>query len=277
VKKALSGILSGLHRAGQACKKADIARDDVYAKPRNVSGMEDIYFYHTMDLPAVGTVHGEWDLRGREASYLGNVDFRGKTVLELGTASGHICFYMEKQGASVTAYDLSSEYEWDVVPYAGFGCRQYSADRKRTIDSMNRGFWLAHRLNGSKARVVYGTVYQIPHGIGQFDISVFGDILLHVRDPFLALQQGLQHTKETVIIIERMTRFDAPSDSRVMRFLPDASACDPRETWWQLTPELLTEFTRVLGFERRQLSYHTQLYMGNELELFTLVADRQRR
>jgi len=58
-------------------------------------------FYHTMDLPTHGTVHGQWDLRGREASYLGNIFLQGKRVLEIGTASGHLCTTMERMGAEV--------------------------------------------------------------------------------------------------------------------------------------------------------------------------------
>src|SRR5687767_6582684 len=53
-------------------------------------------FYHTMDLGG-GEVHpGVWDLRGRERSYLGFVDVAGLRVLEIGTASGHLAFHMEK-------------------------------------------------------------------------------------------------------------------------------------------------------------------------------------
>jgi len=253
-------------------------KKDIYAKPRNISNIKDCDFYHTMDLPTYGTVHGEWDLRGRETAYLGNVDFKKKRVLELGTASGHICFFMEKQGASVTGYDLSCEQEWDIVPYAKLDYKQHVSDRKKHIDRINNAFWLAHRLYKSQAKMVYGTVYQIPDKIGEFDICIFGAILLHLRDPFLALQRGLSHTKETVIITEKLPRFDAPYDRRALRFLPDASTCHPFETWWDLTPELVTEFTKILGFERCQLSYHTQLYSGsNEFEFYTLVAERKQK
>jgi hypothetical protein len=251
---------------------------NIYAKPRNISDIDECYFYHTMDLPTYGTIPGDWDLRGREASYLGHVDFRGKTVLELGTASGHICFFMERQGASVTGYDLSCEQEWDVVPYAKLDYSQILAERMKKIDQLNNSFWLAHRLYNSQAKMVYGTVYQIPDEIGEFDISVFGCILLHLRDPFLALQRGLSHTKETVIITEKLPRFDAPCDRRALRFLPDASTGYPDETWWELTPELVTEFTRILGFEQCKLSYHTQTYKGTtEVELYTLVAERKQK
>ena len=52
-----------------------------FQEPRDVHGLEDCYFYHTLDLPGYGHVQGEWDLRGRFDDYIGGVDLRGKTVL----------------------------------------------------------------------------------------------------------------------------------------------------------------------------------------------------
>lgn len=37
----------------------------IYAKPRHVRDLSECYFYHTMDLPGVGTRLGNWDLRVR--------------------------------------------------------------------------------------------------------------------------------------------------------------------------------------------------------------------
>ncbi|HEY4442105.1 MAG TPA: hypothetical protein VGN14_16725, partial [Candidatus Elarobacter sp.] len=68
--------------------------------------LEACYFYHTMELPGVGTVEGEWDLRTGVDAYLGGEELRGKRVLEIGTASGFLCFAMERRGAEVIGYDL---------------------------------------------------------------------------------------------------------------------------------------------------------------------------
>ena len=89
----------------------------VYAQPRLIDDINDCYFYHTMDVPGYGHVEGEWDLRGKESEYLGRIPLKGKRVLEVGTASGFLCFYMENQGAQVVAYDLSPAEDWDMVPY----------------------------------------------------------------------------------------------------------------------------------------------------------------
>ncbi len=34
----------------------------VYTRPRMVNDIKDCYFYHTMDLPGLGRIEGDWDL-----------------------------------------------------------------------------------------------------------------------------------------------------------------------------------------------------------------------
>src|SRR5262249_40532730 len=146
------------------------------------------------------------------------------------------------------------------------------------IRQLNNGYWLAHRAFNSKAKVVYGTVYNIPKDIGLVDISVISSVLLHVRDPFLALQNALQLTLDTVIIVERSPENikDYP-DGPYMRFLPEPSIIDPRETWWVLSPGLIKKFLGVLGFDEVEVKHHFQLWQGARLPLYTIVGHRTRR
>src|SRR5205085_2664900 len=44
----------------------------MFAAPRRVESPDECFFYHTMELPGVGLVRGQWDLRGRFDGY-GNV------------------------------------------------------------------------------------------------------------------------------------------------------------------------------------------------------------
>jgi hypothetical protein len=263
-------------------------REAIWAEPRCVTSVDTCYFYHTMDIPGHGTVRGEWDLRGRESAYLGNVSLAGKRVLEVGTASGHLCFTMEKMGASVVAYDLSDEHEWDVVPYAGYDIEKYIAWRKAHIRQLNNGYWLAHRAFNSSAKVVYGSVYDIPSDIGPFEICTFGSILMHLRDPFLALQRVSAHVQETVIVTDgasrvglralayrMLTMAEALTGARLIRFRPKAKKLSPLDSWWMLTPSLVSEFLQILGFAHTTVSFHRQLYGGKEILLFTVVGRRK--
>ena len=85
-------------------------------------------------------------------------------------------------------------------------------------------------LYKSNAKMVYATVYEIPDAIGEFDICTFGCILLHLRDPFLALQRASSHAKEMIIITDRPNQVANEDNNncikhRTIRFLPDSSTC----------------------------------------------------
>ena len=256
--------------------------DDIYAMPRVVTDIGECYFYHTMELPGYGTVEGEWDLRKGASEYLGGVDFTGKRVLEIGTASGFLCFHMESQGADVVAYDLSEKESWDIVPFSQYDHHQAVLNRKAHIRKINNAYWLSHRVYNSGAKMVYGTVYAIPEKIGLVDISTFGSVLLHVRDPFLALQNALRLTRETVIVTDVLPRRRLPLSllgkftGPCMRFLPNFHKVAPKEAWWHLSPEIIVKFIGVLGFEEVDVSYHIQRYQGKSNKLYTIVGRRTR-
>lgn len=245
----------------------------VWAEPRHVTDIGDCDFYHTMDLPGHGTVRGQWDLRGKEAVYLGHIDVQGKRVLEVGTASGHLCFTMERMGAEVVAYDLSDDQPWDIVPYHGDDHRRHLEQRRAQMRRINNGFWFAHRAYHSRAKVAYGTVYEIPDDLGRFDVGIFGSVLLHLRDPFLALQRALAHVEETAVVTDLVPSRLVPGE-RSIEFLPRADTGRPIETWWELSPELVSEFLRILGFGQTTISFHRQLHEG-EHEFYTVVGHRK--
>jgi hypothetical protein len=250
-----------------------------YAIPINSTGVSDCYFYHTMEIPGHGVVEGEWDLRGNVDAYLGGASLSGKRVLELGTASGFLCFSMEQRGAEVVAYDLSDEYDWDIVPFAADDVGHARQARRAHIGSINKAWWLAHRAFRSNARVVYGSVYEVPDAIGPVHVSTFGSILLHLRDPFRALEQGLRNTTETAIVTERMPDWARSSNGRPdprMRFLPDPATGHPKGAWWAFSPDIIRRFIGVLGFEDSEVTYHEQTYRGQSAALFTVVGHRNR-
>jgi hypothetical protein len=240
--------------------------------------IEDCYFYHSMDIPGYGSVTGEWDIRGHEAEYLGGVPLQGKRVLELGTASGSLCAFMESKGASVIAHDLSPDQSWDIVPYAARDVVGLISDRKQHIAALNAGWWLNWKARGLSARMVYGSVYQLPGAIGQVDIVTFGSILLHLRDPFLALWNGARLTKSSVIVTDIFPRRLLPARFALSRFPVSIFGPGGRggshETWWWLSPRTIQRMLSVLGFEESVVSYHHQLYQGRSMKLFTVVAKR---
>ena len=275
-----------------------------FAPPRHVSDIADCYFYHTMDLPGHGRVGGEWDLRGGEDAYLGNVPLQGKRVLELGTASGFLCRYMESKGANVVGFDLSSEQSWDLVPFARFDIASHASAMKTHIERLKNGWWFAHRLLNSGASAVYGSIYAIPKEIGAVDISTFGALLLHLRDPFHALFNAVQLTRETVIVteihpeqpvgssmglptaawrsrglkqlIKRLIGLPISAHPGTLYFLPNFRSHDPHTavTWWSFPTSVIFEMLGTLGFERTAVTEHFQLFQGKRVLMYTVVCRR---
>lgn len=268
-----------------------LAEGSPYAHPRSVKGVADCLFYHTMDLPGVGLVEGPWDLRRAPGEYLGHLDVAGKRALDVGTASGFLAFEMERRGAEVVAYDLSdSSGGWDLVPFAGRSSPAQVAERSEGIGRINNGFWLAHAALGSRVRVAYGSIYDLSSQIGTVQVSVLGAVLLHLRDPFLALQRVLEVTSESVVVTEpagRAARALGRLPTRVSRlvasstllpaklgFLPHPGRALPDETWWTLTPWAVSRMLAVLGFELASVSFHSQLYQGRPCPMYTVVGCR---
>jgi SAM-dependent methyltransferase len=257
-----------------------VPAEAVFAAPRAVERLEECLFYHTMDLPGLGTVEGQWDLRRGLDDYLGHTSFAGVRVLDVGTASGFLCFAIEHQGAEVVGYDLSPDYDWDVVPFAGTRVDLGRTERKELIRRLNNSFWLAHRIFASSARMVYGSVYSMPSGMGTFDFAILGSILLHLRDPFQALEQAAGRTSKGIVVSEPLPRRSLliPALARWFGpsalFLPDPRRGEPRDSWWSLSPRAVAQMLGVVGFPNHTVTYHSQQHLGTSRRMFTIVATR---
>ena len=148
----------------------------LFAAPRVVSNADECLFYHTVDVPGRGTFKGFWDIRGREAEYLGNVSFAGRRVLEIGPASGHLTFFMEKQGAEVASIEARDESVWDLFwdqheplpPHL----QTLLTESRKALNEVKNSYWFCHEGFNSKARVHYGSAYELPRELGEFDVAV---------------------------------------------------------------------------------------------------------
>ncbi|MCI0684300.1 MAG: methyltransferase domain-containing protein [Gemmataceae bacterium] len=221
-----------------------------YAEPRVVDDPRDCYFYHSMNIPGHGEVQGDWDLRDAMPAYLGNFDFRGKRVLDIGAASGFLSFTMEKHGAEVVSFDMADGAQWDLVPHHTVA-HQLDSLRLATRETHRRltnAYWFAHRRLSSKAKVHYGNVYDLPLELGEFDVIVLGMILGHLRDPFQALYGASRLCAGSIIVVNQAT----PLQRAVGRFMPSTKNQELM-AWWRLTPECLQQMLGILGFEIKQM------------------------
>lgn len=141
-------------------------------------------WYHTIELPNGVVTHGVFDtIRELEHVPL-PASLEGKRCLDVGTADGFWAFEMERRGASeVVAVDVPdrSALDWPAtVDEAEWNIVESLAD--------HRGFQLAKRALDSSVRLEERRVYDLNvDDLGEFDFAFMGSLLLHLRDPVLAL------------------------------------------------------------------------------------------
>jgi tRNA (mo5U34)-methyltransferase len=143
-------------------------------------------WYHTMELAPGVVTPGWFDLR----SVVDRVpwpDVRGLRCLDVATSDGFLAFELERRGAAeVVALDIEHHEDWDWLP------RDRSSGPAHLgglAGEKGRGFSVAAGALGSSVQRRLCSVYDLdPETMGTFDVVVCGWLLLHLRDPFRALE-----------------------------------------------------------------------------------------
>ena len=248
-----------------------------FAEPRQVATLEDCFFYHTMTLPDFGEVRGHWDLRGRFNDYIGNVDVRGKSVIDVGTATGFLSFESERNGASaVVSFDMAHGGQQRFLPFKyELHYRDpaaWSEIHNVEVEQWKNAYWLCHRQLNSSARAYYGNIYDLPVELGQFDIAIVGSVLEHLNDQVGALASIARLVRETIVIVSPLIQ----SEERIARFEGSVDHPENVFTWWTYSTGLYREIFRMLGFHLDRITESEYRYHYQErLETrYTLVATR---
>jgi SAM-dependent methyltransferase len=199
-----------------------------------------------MNIPGVGEVGDTWDLRSSVDNYLGQFDYRGKRVLDVGAASGYLTFEMEKRGAEVVSFDIANGSMLDLVPYVDIQSNLEEVRQRfySLTERLKNAYWFTHQRVGSKARAYYGDVYDLPGELGAFDVATFGMIMTHLRDPFQALYSASRLVRETIIVTNQMWESTDPLGT----FIPSRENKESA-VWWGPSRGLVTRMLSILGFE----------------------------
>jgi SAM-dependent methyltransferase len=229
---------------------------------------DDCLFYHTIALPGYGTIEGAWDHRDNLDAYLGHTDFSGKQVLDVGPANGFFSFEIEKRGAAkVTALDLGENADWDAVPHYGLKAEALKTNLRNNVRLCENAFRFSHKVLKSQVHLAHGSVYDTPKLVDAVDIALMGNILQHLRDPFRAIEQVAKVVRDRIIITESIW-MDDPTflNSLSMNLVPRANAPLVDHSWWHVSPALVIEILKILGFHDLKREYHDQRFNYTALD-----------
>tara|TARA_B110000967_G_C18814551_1_gene525425 strand:+ start:147 stop:1082 length:936 start_codon:yes stop_codon:yes gene_type:complete len=263
--------------------------------PSDNISLDDCEWYHIMEIPGIeGLTDGVFDCRDDIGNILGNLDFKNKKVINLGPSTGYLSFEAERRGANVTSIDLSvnsEERDWTPIADQDWKANltSFMSDEKRRRNA----FWYAHKALNSKSKLIISHINNLPEEVEMHDIGIIFSVLLHIRDPFLALQRMCSHVNEKIVITElgqyptyafrllpasmvisikdSIANFLEKNSSFLgklpnfinkrlfrnrpdLRFLPQHGRIASK--WWAFTPEAIIAMLKVLGFEKTKVNYH---------------------
>lgn len=248
----------------------------LFEPPRQVT-KEQCIFYHSIDLPDGETIQGDWDMRGRFGDYIGHVNVRGKRLLDVGTASGFLSFEAEGRGASVISLDADSTCRYTRLPFPKYWNKDAMAkviqEDNVWLDKVKNSYWYAHTRLGSRNKVYYGNILDLPEELGTFDIIVVGQFLVHNRSAAELLESLAKICTGTMIITEGVIQEDRP----IAQLLADPKRPDRWYEWWLYSRGFYKNMLGVMGFEvtafsRNYFKCNASGY-PSEIELTTIVAE----
>lgn len=204
-------------------------------------------WYHSMELAPGEVTPGWFDTRAAARKVPLPQDLTGKRCLDVGTWDGFWAFEMEKRGAAeVVAIDIDDPDRWDWPPRERLDPDRLAMQVLAAVKGRGEGFRTARERLGSNVDRRNLSVYDLdPTVLGHFDVVFLGSLLLHLRDPVLALERirsvcaGIAVIADTVELLPSLRHPRSP----VVRL-----EGVERPWWWQPNRAALLRMIRSAGF-----------------------------
>lgn len=217
----------------------------------------EIDWYHTQELAPGLLTPGMFDLRPLVGEYGLPQDLSGVRALDVGTFEGFWAFEMERRGADVVGLDIDDVQDLDWPPRL----------RPEGPGKRGEGFALAREALGSAVERVAMPVYEAdPSRLGSFDLIFCGSVMIHLRDPMLALERLAALARPGARLI--FTDEYSPKLDR-LRFVGVRSGAEflgesPWMTWWRPASRTWVAMVRCAGWENARI--HGKFRMGFRAE-----------
>jgi tRNA (mo5U34)-methyltransferase len=192
--------------------------------------VEELSWYHVMELPGGVVTPGVDDPRDRLALLELPEDMSGLTVLDVGAWDGFFSFECERRGAE------------RVVAADWFAWHQAARGDKRSFE-------LARQALGSGVEDVELRVEELgPDRVGTFDLVLFVGVLYHVRDPLRALEAVASVTRGTLVL---ETHVDLTLRRRpAAAFYPGTELAGDHTNWWGPNPAAVEGMLHAVGMDK---------------------------
>lgn len=148
--------------------------------PQETQELESISWWHTIRFSPTMATHGHVEGAEFISTYLlDHVDFRGKSVADIGCWDGFQVFYAESQGAS----------------------RVVGIDDPTQRHSGTAGRELSRRVLRSQAEFIDCNIYDLDRDLlGTFDIVMLFGVLYHLKHPLLGIEKAASLTTDTLLL-----------------------------------------------------------------------------
>ena len=192
--------------------------------------VDSLEWWHTIDLgDGVVTPGQEKFWQTKEAyMHLDEVDFTGKSVLDVGCCDGKYSFYAEERGAtSVFAMDKERRETFYVAKEALKSYVEFANECVECEDAFSPN---------------------------EFDVVLFLGVLYHLQNPLIALKNLHTWLKPGgVLIVETAVSVDFDADKRPLMefcetYLPDDERKDATN-WWYPNRSCVEALLRTAGFK----------------------------
>jgi glycosyltransferase involved in cell wall biosynthesis/SAM-dependent methyltransferase len=259
------------------------------------------FWYHTIDLGQGLVTPGSFDYRDCIGRFGFPPDLTGKTVLDIGSATGYFAFEFERRGAEVVSTELPALVQWDRFPgepatdiietirsrlaYHSISAGEQINATFRALSAedlhhilLDGPFRFCHARLGSRVERVYGAIGDLGQILAgrTFDLVHMGDVLVHMINPLQGIAAAADLCCGELIIVDDIC--GGIEEEPVIRYVGGAKPGGDIAEWWRPNLAWYHQILTRLGFRTIEVreGFTTRIRPGGETLHKRVISARDR-